>query len=274
MSASSPHRSRIACGPALARVNQTWPAPSDVLELPDGRRVLLRPVERTDAPAIAALFARLSPESRARRFGYARGALRPEEAIAMADDDPRLGGGVVALSARGDGEVVALARYERGPGRADAELAVTVDDAWQGDCLGRAVVARATDRARADGVRRLWALTSAINHPALAILRALDPDHTEERSGASVVVRATLAPPEPAALSGPVGGLPRSLLHRLAWSIALSTVAGIVLVTLLLVGIGRLASGWQLIAAGAVAGMFVGLMLAGDFADPELDRTA
>jgi hypothetical protein len=137
MSPSSSHSSRSVCAPALARANPVrLGEPRQALELPDGRRVLVRPVKRTDAPAIAALFARLSPESRARRFGHARGGLRPEEAIAMAEDDPRLGGGVVALTAPEGGEAVALARYKRGPGQGDVELALTVDDAWQGDCLG------------------------------------------------------------------------------------------------------------------------------------------
>src|SRR5262245_40501753 len=82
--------------------------PEETLRLVDGRSVAGRASGPEDVRAIADLFAGLSAESRAMRFGAARGPLTPGEAAAMARSPDAAGTGLVALAGLAPERAIAL----------------------------------------------------------------------------------------------------------------------------------------------------------------------
>ena len=60
---------------------------TEALVLADGTRLLLRPIRREDRDELAALFARLTPESRRRRFLSPKHELTPRELAFLSDVD-------------------------------------------------------------------------------------------------------------------------------------------------------------------------------------------
>ncbi len=150
--------------------------------LPGGEEVLVRPIAPTDAPALQRGLEHLSPRSRHRRFlGTPR--IGPSELRYLTDVDHRdheaLG---AADPATGAG--LGIARYIRDPGTDSAEVAVTVEDAWQGRGLGTALLTRLAARARAAGIRRFTGLVLAENAPMLALMAKLgDAESTQVGDG-------------------------------------------------------------------------------------------
>ena len=141
--------------------------------LRDGSRVLVRPVRRTDAPLIAAGFARLSEQSRRLRFLGKKEGLSAAELRYYTDVDHHDHEALGALNP-GDGRGVGIARYVRD---ADdplaAEIALTIADDWQGRGLGRELLARLSGRAREEGICRFIALVSCDNVPMGMLLRSV-----------------------------------------------------------------------------------------------------
>jgi acyl-CoA synthetase (NDP forming)/GNAT superfamily N-acetyltransferase len=164
------------------------------LPLVDGRCAAVRPTRPDDAGRIAALIAGLSVESRALRFGAARRGLSPEEARAMAAAPGAEGAGLIALAGTEGERAVALARYERAPGAPEAELALAVDDAWQGLGLGTGLIERLLERAREDGLDALWALVRPDNHRMRHVFRDLGGGARELRGRDEVMVRLPTRP--------------------------------------------------------------------------------
>ncbi len=146
-------------------------AGADVLVLADGTRLRLRPVDADDRDGIAALFARLSPESRRRRFLGPKHRLTAHELTALTAIDHVRHEAIAAIDQR-DGSIVGVGRYAHvgdQPGAAD--LAVAVADAWQGMGIGTALSRRIVQRARANGFTLLTASTLWENRPARALLQ-------------------------------------------------------------------------------------------------------
>jgi RimJ/RimL family protein N-acetyltransferase len=147
----------------------------ELVTLPDGASVLVRPIAPSDAPALLRGLEHLSPRSRYRRFlGTPRIGAAELRYLTEVDhhDHEALGAADPAT-----GEGIAIARYIREPGSDSAEIAVTVDDAWQGRGLGTALLLRLADRARAAGIRRFTGLILAENAPMRALMAKLgDPE--------------------------------------------------------------------------------------------------
>jgi GNAT superfamily N-acetyltransferase len=135
--------------------------------------VLTRPVRPDDEPRFVRLWPRLSAETRYRRF-HAPGHRFPMSFVrrlVVVDHDLR-----EAVVAEVGGEVVGVARYDRLPGDlATAELAVVVEDAWQGVGLGRQLLTELLRLAAERGVRTLTATVQADNERMLGMLRRLLP---------------------------------------------------------------------------------------------------
>jgi RimJ/RimL family protein N-acetyltransferase len=141
------------------------------LVLADGARLGVRPLEPGDRDAFAASFARLSPESRRRRFLGPKPRLSARELKYLTEIDNVTHAALVAVD---DGRIVGEARYATAGGRADtADFAITVDDEWQGRGLGTRLAASLVAVARRNGIARLTATTLAENAPARALLRRL-----------------------------------------------------------------------------------------------------
>jgi acetate---CoA ligase (ADP-forming) len=140
---------------------------ADVL-LADGRVAKVRPILPSDAVLLKGLHASLSPESVYLRFFSPRRMLRDSEFEHFANVDyvDRL-----ALVALVEGELVAVARYDRPPGTDQAEVAFTVRDDQQGRGIGTILLEHLASAAVATGIRRFVADTLSENHRMLDLFR-------------------------------------------------------------------------------------------------------
>jgi RimJ/RimL family protein N-acetyltransferase len=161
--------------------------------LRDGTRAHLRTIEPEDRDAIAAGFGELSDESRYRRFLSPVPRLTASTLRYLTEVDHHDHEAVVAISP--DGEPMGVARYVRAdPDGDSAEVAVTVVDRWQGRGLGTALLARLTERAREEGVKRFTATALATNNDMIDLLQNLGATESGPASGGVVEMRVALAP--------------------------------------------------------------------------------
>lgn len=141
--------------------------------LRDGSEVELRPLEPADRERIKRLFFRLSPESVYRRF------LSPIQEPSEVGLDRLLDidhAGREAVAAVVKDEVVGVARYFRADGATEADIAVLVEDAWQGRGLSLLLVDRLASLARSRGITRFTAIILSQNRPAIAVVRRAFPN--------------------------------------------------------------------------------------------------
>jgi|SRR5215831_12912858 len=139
--------------------------------LRDGSAVLIRPVRSTDAALLADGFGRLSAASRQMRFLAVKKELSAAELRYLTDVDHHDHEALAALD-RASGQGVGIARYVRDADDPQAaEIAVTIVDDWQRRGLGTELLARLSDRARQEGIRRFTALADAQNVAVAAGLR-------------------------------------------------------------------------------------------------------
>ena len=79
------------------------------------------------------------------------------------------------VAVHGD-EIVAVARYDGRPGSTEAEIAVTVEDAWQHRGIGRRLARRLAAVALDHGFERFIATMLPDNREAIGLLRRLSAD--------------------------------------------------------------------------------------------------
>jgi GNAT superfamily N-acetyltransferase len=138
--------------------------------------VTTRPVRPADRTLFYRLWERLSPETVYRRFHAPVHSLPDESVRRLVTVDHDLREALVAVVG---GEVVGVARYDRPlDDPSTAEVAVLVEDAWQGVGLGRQLVTELAGLAARRGVRRLTATVQVDNAPVLGLVRRLLPDST------------------------------------------------------------------------------------------------
>ena len=131
-----------------------------------------RPVRPDDGPLFCRLWDRLSPETVYRRF-HAPLRQPPADAAKLVDVDHDLREAIVAVVG---GEVIGVARYDRSPADpATADVAVVVEDGWQGFGVGRQLLAELTELAVRRGVRSLTADVQVDNDRMVGLLRRLLP---------------------------------------------------------------------------------------------------
>ena len=146
---------------------------SEALLLGDGTEIQIRPVTPADRAGVAALFSRLSSESRYRRFLAPKRELTERELVFFTDVDHLMHEALAAIDQR-DGSVVGVARYVQYIDRPRvAAVAFEVADERQRLGIGMALAQRLLDRARHNGFDRLSATTRWENIPARALLRHL-----------------------------------------------------------------------------------------------------
>ena len=166
-----------------------------VVRLRSGDLVRIRQVRPGDAPALARAYAKLSEESRYRRFFTAMPELSETILHAAVEVDHENHEALVALPLL-SGEIVGECRFIRLPDRPDtADLAVTVIDAWQRRGLASALLARLSARALEVGIAYFSAQILAENRTVLGLLPKLGNVETE---GAGTVVDAHIEISEPA----------------------------------------------------------------------------
>jgi RimJ/RimL family protein N-acetyltransferase len=133
----------------------------------------IRPLEPVDRAGLAALFMRLSPESRRRRFLAPKPRLSAGELTYLSAVDHHSHEAVAAVDRR-DGSIVGVARYVRMPDRPSAaDVAVAVADDMQRKGIGTALAHRLIERARDNHFQVLTAATLWDNRPVRRMLRRL-----------------------------------------------------------------------------------------------------
>lgn len=144
--------------------------------LRDGSDVLIRQIQRADAPLVADIFIRLSAESRQLRFLTVKPELSPAELRYFSEVDHHDHEALGAVN-QVDGRGLGIARYIRHAEDPEAaEVAVAVVDDWQGRGLGTELLSQLTDRARQEGIRRFTALVAADNAAVVRLLRNIGTD--------------------------------------------------------------------------------------------------
>ncbi|MGY1639221.1 GNAT family N-acetyltransferase [Geodermatophilus sp. SYSU D00742] len=135
-----------------------------------------RPVRTDDGPRFCRLWSRLSRDTVYRRF-HAPLHRPPSDALphlVAVDHDLR-----EALVAVVGDEVVGVARYDRAAADpATAEVAVVVEDGWQGAGVGRQLLRELLDLAGRRGVRTVTADVQADNDRVVGLVRRLLPGAT------------------------------------------------------------------------------------------------
>jgi len=144
---------------------------TEELEL-DGKSITLRPIHEDDVDALRRLFYRLSPETVYLRFFQP--VRVPSETLLhhLAEVDHLRRQAIVAVD--GD-EIVAVARYDRDGDDLHAEVAVLVEDAWQGHGLGTILLRRLGLDAVEHGYAAFTATVLGDNRRALHLAHQVSP---------------------------------------------------------------------------------------------------
>ena len=158
----------------------------DEAELRDGERILIRPISPADGQQLAALHARLSPDSIYRRYFGVKPRLSPVEIGRFTSADEKWRFALVGV--RSTGPLAGVARYEGAPSSTGAEIALVVDDALHHLGLGTVLLRRLIDVALVNGMTSLNAVVLASNQPMLALLRTLPVPATSVLDAGTVMV--------------------------------------------------------------------------------------
>jgi len=163
--------------------------------------VATRPVRSEDLVAFERMWARLSEETIYRRFHapIQRLSLRLRRYLVDVDHVDH-----DALVAVAGGEVVAVARYHRcAEEPAAAEVAVLVEDAWQGHGLGKRMLRELACLASRRGIDVLTGDVQSDNLRMLGLVRSLLGSAALQPQGAVVHVRGSYGDPGRARVLGP-----------------------------------------------------------------------
>jgi RimJ/RimL family protein N-acetyltransferase len=145
---------------------------SDALRLRDGQALTLRFVEPDDAAALQGYFRALSVRSRYNRFLGAMSELPQTELehFIHAGEGDRYS--VIATMTIDDIEsIVGEARYAFDASRESFEFGMSIDDRWQGQGIGSALLKNLQCRAMAFGSRRLFGDTLRSNEAMIGLAR-------------------------------------------------------------------------------------------------------
>lgn len=166
-----------------------------VERLGDGTRVTIRLARPEDAEAVAEMHSRSSEQTRYQRYFAPISEWRGDQLRRLAGG--HRGATLVAQDARGN--IVGLGNvFPDRPGETQtAEIAVIIEDAWQGRGLGSRLLRHLVDLARRQGFDDVIALVLATNSGMVQLLNRMDLTWTPEEDadlGASVVrLRARLS---------------------------------------------------------------------------------
>jgi len=161
----------------------------DVIYLPDGERIVIRPVLPQDRELMAAFFHDLPADARCNRFMHPVSEPSSELLRELTQVDYANHVALVAeVFVDGRETVIGEARYVRMADLSSAEVAVSVAKLWQGKGLAKLMLAKLECRAAAAGVRRLFSETLATNEKVVSLARKAG-FVTTEATGAQGVAR-------------------------------------------------------------------------------------
>jgi len=157
-----------------------------------GKIVTVRPLANGDTETVAALFDRLSPTSRERRYHAAKPRLTSTELATLAKVGPH--SHVLVAYVEGDPLPAGMARLVRDASdRTAGELAFEVADRYQRHGIGKRLVEMLLADARAAGIRRIDAWVQTTNAAAFGLLRRVFDRTTVRVEGAETLFVATVA---------------------------------------------------------------------------------
>jgi RimJ/RimL family protein N-acetyltransferase len=160
--------------------------------LKDGTTVSLRPIQPGDEEALTALYARLSPQTSYQRFFTVMRRLPPNWAHILANVDYDRTMAIVALGPGDD--LIGVARYAYDHRADEAEIAIVIEDRWQGRGLGTLLLGELVGYAKRKGLGRLRAYVLADNLRMLKLIQRVGT--ILDRKLESGVVSLLLAPPD------------------------------------------------------------------------------
>ncbi len=139
-----------------------------------GIEIFIRPIKPEDAPLLVELFERLSSETRYHRFHSAMKSLSRDMLIRFTQIDYDRHIALVALN-RLDGEekIMGVVRAIIGPDRREAEVALTVEDSWQGKGVGEKLLQKCLNVCRDYGIGTVQSEVLSENHRMLNLGRKL-----------------------------------------------------------------------------------------------------
>jgi RimJ/RimL family protein N-acetyltransferase len=145
---------------------------SDILRLRSGKSLTLRFVEPRDAEALQTYYRSLTTQSRYNRFLGAISELPKavlEEFVHISTD----GRFSVIATTKVDGfeTIIGEARYAFDAARDSFEFGLSIDDRWQGQGIGSALLGNLECRAAAFGARRLFGDTLRSNQAMIGLAR-------------------------------------------------------------------------------------------------------
>jgi GNAT superfamily N-acetyltransferase len=155
------------------------------VELRDGTRVRLRPIVPDDKPALVNGFARLSPESRYRRFMTAIDALTPQQLMYLTEIDYVNHFAWIAFAIDQPGTPgLGVGRYVRLETIPDsAEAAVAVVDEYHNHGLGTLLLEALATAALENGISRFRFYVLEDNRPMLEVLHRLGAHFSLDEPG-------------------------------------------------------------------------------------------
>ncbi|HLI10123.1 MAG TPA: bifunctional acetate--CoA ligase family protein/GNAT family N-acetyltransferase [Alphaproteobacteria bacterium] len=167
---------RAGDGTARLAIRPYPTALESTVELPGGRRFLLRPVRPEDAPAFIDAFQKLSPEDVRMRFFAPMKVLSPGFAARLTQIDyDREMALVLCAPDRppGSTEIFGVVRLAADPDNEKAEFAIIVRSDLKGLGLGTLLMHRIVDYARARGIGTLYGDVLRENEAMLKLCQAL-----------------------------------------------------------------------------------------------------
>jgi GNAT superfamily N-acetyltransferase len=168
----------------------------DTISLRSGRTVRVRQIRPDDLGRLITAHAGLSPDTQYRRYLTVKPALSLKDARYLVRTDGHHHLALVATAPDESDRIVAVARFIRlVDDPTAAEFSIVLDDGYQGDWLGSALMQRLIAAARAAGVERFVATVLADNLGAHALInRSVDVPPTWHHLGAVDEVEMSLAP--------------------------------------------------------------------------------
>ena len=180
-------------GPAVVSSQpETWPGElSCQVQTRDGLTILLRPIRPDDGSRLAEFHEHLSMLSIYHRFFFVHPRLSELEIdrFTHVDYKDRL-----ALVAEVGGQLVAVGRYERIAGTAEAEVAFVVADELQHRGIATLLLGHLAQAARVNGITTFIAETLFGNHDMLDVFAHSGFEVTTSTDGEMVHVRFSIEP--------------------------------------------------------------------------------
>ena len=145
---------------------------SDVLRLRSGKSLTVRFLEPSEGDALQAYFRSLTTRSRYNRFLGAMSELPHkllEDFVHVGENDRF--SVIATMKIDGHETIVGEARYAFDPDKDSFEFGLSIDDRWQGQGVGSALLSNLECRAAAFGATRLFGDTLRSNEVMIALAR-------------------------------------------------------------------------------------------------------